>query len=217
MAYEKFIKKDGKTYGPYIYHSKRIDGKVVSEYHGSRKIDYKKFFLLAFGVLLLAIFIYFLGFSDKGITGNAILDLNANYQKNQPLEGKLRLSLQEGELIPASSKLVLENNGKTFQYDLMDLIPDEKTSGNFYVTGVPISGSGEGYGMPGEKKTYTQVYFTLSVLSEQNLPEEPAGQPQGQTQEITQTENQETQNTTEIEQTPQQSEQQTETPETNEG
>ena len=198
MAYEKFIKKDGKTYGPYIYHSKRIDGKVVSEYHGSRKIDYKKFFLLAFGVLLLAIFIYLLGFSDKGITGNAILDLNANYQKNQPLEGKLRLSLQEGELIPASSKLVLENNGKTFQYDLMDLIPDEKTSGNFYVAGTQVSGSGEGYGIPGKKKTYPNVYFTLSVLSEQNLPEESSGQLQESTQETPEQQEQ-TQKTTQEE------------------
>ena len=58
MAYEKFIKKDGKLYGPYIYHSKRIDGKVVSEYHGSGKPDYKKFLIVAFGVFLLAIFIY---------------------------------------------------------------------------------------------------------------------------------------------------------------
>ena len=84
MAYEKFIKKDGKLYGPYVYHSKRVDGKVVSEYHGSRKVDYRKFFLVAFGVLLLGIFVYFLASSEKSTTGNVVFDLNANYQKNQP-------------------------------------------------------------------------------------------------------------------------------------
>ena len=34
MAYEKYIKKNGKVYGPYLYHSKRVDGKVISEYRG---------------------------------------------------------------------------------------------------------------------------------------------------------------------------------------
>ena len=168
MAYEKFIKKDGKLYGPYIYHSKRIDGKVVSEYHGSGKPDYKKFLIVAFGVFLLAIFIYlYSSGSGKSVTGNSVLDLSANYQKDQPLEGKIKLSLQEGELIPASSKLVLENGGKSFQYDLKDLVSDETTSGNFYVAGTSLSGSGEGYGVPGEKKISPKVYFTLSVLSEQ--------------------------------------------------
>src|SRR3989344_2162959 len=197
MAYEKFIKKDGKTYGPYIYHSKRIDGKVVSEYHGQKKITYGKFLILIFAVLILVGFIYFFGFG-KTTTGFSVLDLNANYQKDKPLEGKLILSLQEGELIPASSKLVLENNGKTFQYDLMDLVSDETTPGNFYITGAQVSGSGEGYGIPGEKKTYPNVYFTLSVLSEQNFPEEPSGQPQEQTQETPEQQEQ-TQETTQEE------------------
>ena len=37
MAYKKYITKNGKIYGPYVYHSKRVDGKVVSEYHGLKK------------------------------------------------------------------------------------------------------------------------------------------------------------------------------------
>jgi len=204
MAYEKFIKKDGRLYGPYIYHSKRIDGKVVSEYHGSRKLDYKKFFLLAFGVLILVALVYFLGFSEKSTTGNAVFDLNANYQKDQPLEGELRLSLQEGELIPASSKLILENNGKNFEFNLKDVITDETISGNFYVTGAQVSGSGEGYGTPGQKKIYPKVYFTLSVLSQSDSTEEPTevqteNSSESNTEETT-TEDQPEEKTTEIQQ-----------------
>ena len=30
MAYERYIKKDGRVYGPYTYHSRKVDGKVVS-------------------------------------------------------------------------------------------------------------------------------------------------------------------------------------------
>ena len=37
MAYKKYIKRGGKLYGPYLYESKRVNGKVVSEYHGSKK------------------------------------------------------------------------------------------------------------------------------------------------------------------------------------
>ena len=37
MAYKRYIKKGGKIYGPYIYHSHKKDGKVVSEYLGKHK------------------------------------------------------------------------------------------------------------------------------------------------------------------------------------
>ena len=37
MAYKKYIKRGGKLYGTYLYESKRVNGKVVSEYHGSKK------------------------------------------------------------------------------------------------------------------------------------------------------------------------------------
>ena len=41
MVYKKYIKRNGKLYGPYIYHSRRVNGKVISEYQGTgKKIDY---------------------------------------------------------------------------------------------------------------------------------------------------------------------------------
>lgn len=194
MAYEKFIKKDGKIYGPYIYHSKRVDGRVVSEYHGSGKQNnYSKFFILAAGVFILVAVLYLLApEKNLGITGKTILDLDANYQKDKPLEGKIKLSLQEGELIPASSKLVLENNGKTFEYNLKDLTTEETTSGNFYVAGIQVSGSGDGYGIRGEREIYPEVYFTLSVLSEQTSSETSTETPTPEEQQTQTTEEPET-------------------------
>jgi hypothetical protein len=190
MAYKKYIKKDGKIYGPYIYHSRRIDGKVISEYRGPSKLSYKKIFLAVFGVIFLAALIFFLVFSEKGITGEAVLDLDANYQQGSPLEGRLKLSLQEGELIPASSKLVFENNGNVFEYNLKDLISDEPAHGNFYIKGESVSGSGEGYGIAGRSETFPTVYFVLNILSEEESVAEQTTEPE--TTEAQQTETQET-------------------------
>jgi len=189
MAYKKYIKKGGKIYGPYIYHSRRIDGKVISEYRGLGKLSYKKIFLAVFGVIFLAALVFILIFSEKEITGKAVLNLDANYQPDSPLEGKLRLSLQEGELIPASSKLIFENNGNIFEYNLKDLVSEELNEGNFYVKGSSISGSGEGYGIPGKREIYPTVYFGLNILSKEN--------PVEQTNESETTEIPEIENTTE--------------------
>ena len=35
MVYHRYIKRGGKIYGPYTYHSKKINGKVVSTYVGN--------------------------------------------------------------------------------------------------------------------------------------------------------------------------------------
>lgn len=186
MAYKKYIKKGGKIYGPYIYHSRRVDGKVISEYRGPGKLSYKKILLAIFGVIFLIALIFILIFSEKEITGQAVFDLDAKYQQGIPLEGKLRLSLQEGELIPASSKLVFENNENIFEYNLKDLISEELNEGSFYIKRAPISGSGEGYGLLGERETFPAVYFVLSILSEK----EPDAEQTNESEAIeTQTEN----------------------------
>ena len=42
MVYKRYIKKDGKVYGPYSYHSQKKDGKVISKYIGKIKESKKK-------------------------------------------------------------------------------------------------------------------------------------------------------------------------------
>ena len=204
MAYKKYIKKGEKIYGPYIYHSRRIDGKVISEYRGPEKLSYKKIFLAVFGVIFLIALIFILIFSEREITGKAVLDLDADYQQGETLKGNLRLSLQEGELLPAPSKLVFENNGNIFEYNLTDLISEELNEGSFYIKGVSLSGSGEGYGIPGGKETFPTVYFVLSILSEEEPVTEQTSQ-EPETTEIPQTENttqEETQNISEAQEAP---------------
>ncbi|MCK5043838.1 hypothetical protein KAR52_02450 [Candidatus Pacearchaeota archaeon] len=128
----------------------------------------KKIIGVSLGVLFLTILIYFLGFfglSFNNISGNAILDLSANYQEGQPLEGALILSLKEGELIPASSKILFKTPEKTEEYDLTEFITDDLIEGNFYLEGQSISGNGLGYGVMGKKPIYPKVDFTLNIHS----------------------------------------------------
>ena len=135
MAYKKYIKRGDKLYGPYIYHSKRVDGKVVSEYRGQKKLDYKKFVFIFLGVLILIFAVYLLSTLDRGFTGKAVLDLDAEYQEGNLLEGNIKLLLDDGEIMPSSSKLIIQNNGEdVFNKGLDELI-------------------------------YPEIYFTLIVLS----------------------------------------------------
>ena len=43
MVYKKYIKKDGRIYGPYLYHNTKKDGRVTTHYLGKqdafKKVD----------------------------------------------------------------------------------------------------------------------------------------------------------------------------------
>ena len=69
MVYEKYTRKNGRTYGPYLYHNKRVDGRVVTSYHGKHEDKKGKLVIGLVGVTLVAlvgIFYYmFFYFSNK--------------------------------------------------------------------------------------------------------------------------------------------------------
>jgi hypothetical protein len=85
MVYKKYIKKNGKFYGPYIYNSRRVNGKVISEYQGTGKNDNKRFVFLILGILFVVLLTFFI-FNFKGkISGNVI----ANNQISSQTENSL--------------------------------------------------------------------------------------------------------------------------------
>ena len=178
MVYKKYIQKNGKLYGPYIYHSKRVGGKVISEYRGTKKdFQWHKFAFAIIGILVLTFLIYsfFSLKSNSGISGNVIL--------NTAEEGdNIDLFLREGELLPASSTVIFETPDNSQEYELSSLVSEETVKGDFYAEGNSLSGTGEGYGTEGGKIIYPTVYFTLisdynketiQASSEENS-EEPA-------------------------------------------
>ena len=187
MAYKKYIKRDGKIYGPYIYQSKRVDGKVISEYCGAEsKIDYKKIAIFIFGILILISLIVFIFNNKENITGNIILNKQVNSQI-ESVQQNLSISLKEGEFVPSLSKIVFETSENNYEYFLSDLILNEAPSkGDYYIEGNSISGNGEGYGLKGEEIIYPSVYFTL-ILKKTTPSQEEVNLEETVTTETTET------------------------------
>ena len=177
MAYKKYIKKNGKIYGPYIYHSKRVDGKVVSEYRGLKentikKINKRNFFFIFAAIFLVLFFSLFFSLKPSNISGNVILNLESQYQEDQPLEGVLSINLKEGEMVPESSKIIFENAGNSYEYNLNELIQVDSFEGDFFVEGQDSLGQGLGYGLIGTKTIYPNVYFQFEIVEEDIIQEE---------------------------------------------
>lgn len=129
---------------------------------------FKEFMLIISVTFAVIILIYGIVFFNNPLTGKVSFKLDSNYKQGQTLDGVLKISLKEGELIPASSKIILENNGRAYEYELSKLVSDNSGSGEFYVEGKSFSGTGEGYGIEGEKIIYPKVDFTLEVFSKSN-------------------------------------------------
>jgi hypothetical protein len=176
MVYKKYIKKDGKLYGPYTYESKRVDGKVISEYHGPTKNFNAKRYAWIFAAAVLVIFFAYLALNAdfSKLTGHAVLSTQVSYDENQAARGNISLSLKQGELIPASSKIIFENAGQTYEYPLSELVSEQPVSGNFYIPGTDVSGAGDGYGIEGEKQVSPDVSFVLEIYPASEEPSAPA-------------------------------------------
>jgi len=173
MVYKKYIQRNGKTYGPYVYHSRRINGKVVSEYRGPEENQNKKklwpILIISFLVIALASILFF---SNSKSSGNVVFDIVGSLNDGDLSNGKLNFVLSEGELIPIDSIVSIENNGTIWEYQLKDLIENEKTSsGMFNLKSGQLLGNGEGFGIEGTKIEYPMLTFQLTDASEETTIE----------------------------------------------
>jgi hypothetical protein len=183
MAYKKYIRKNGKLYGPYVYQSKRVGDKVVSEYIGTSKHSPLNFSknknLLIAGIILLGVGLLFTLNYTFNFTGNVVSEFYG-YSAGNLVGGEFELILNSGELIPADAKVILVNNGSQYNFSLSQLVEQEKIEGDYYLSNLDLGGSGEGYGFVGESETIEDVFFKLKVSSaasksdsnENNLTEE---------------------------------------------
>jgi hypothetical protein len=132
VVHHKYTYKDGKRYGPYLYESKRVDGRVVTSYLGSptqkfkRRIAYAFLFALLLGVVAFFVISYLHGSST---TGRVAFDVNVVYKEGEPLGGDLKFRIKEGELVPSNAELLISYGGQSKTVPLSELVHDATISG----------------------------------------------------------------------------------------
>ena len=164
MAYKKYIKRNGKIYGPYIYHSKRVDGKVVSEYRGQKDNAKLKKILVFSGLIVVIIALSYIMFSNLSITGNVVSNNQDPYLIKDDLSSNFQLTLKKGELIPEDAKIIVKTPQKYYGYDLKDLIENETSQGNYFLKDSKIEGKGSGFGVVGNSDKKTPVFFKIEII-----------------------------------------------------
>jgi len=201
MVYKKYLKKEGKLFGPYYYESYRENGKVKKRYLGRTKPKRNIFLLPAFITLLilliLAIGIYFGSTTtDVGQKVSNIVKTNLNYLSQsiskfisptitgrltldfidfnfleEPDLGNLEIRIKQGELIPGNAKIIVEQPNKTKEFALTDFV-ELNAEGDFYVQDKDLEGQGQGYGFIGEAIIYPTINFDFNVIEAEEIEEE---------------------------------------------
>lgn len=194
MVHKKYIKRGKKVFGPYYYENYRENGVTKTRYLGttlkkektkrktSKKNSWTKKLFPFIGIVVLVSLLFFSYSFFSGLTGRATLNVASSYYSGENIDGNLDLVLKYGELIPSSSKIVIDNSGEISEYLLSDLLLKETLEGNFYAENSELTGAGDGFGFIGTKEIYPTIYFTLKVKkikkdkggeSETQTPEEP--------------------------------------------
>jgi len=178
-VHKKYTYKNGKRYGPYLYETKRVNGKIVTTYLGTAsenkenksKRTFNPLPILIIIGLILAVSFVFLYFPTE-FTGRATLDVQANYEVGELITGNLNLNIKSGELIPESSMVVISLGEIVKEISLSELVSENLVEGNLYAEGFEISGDGKGFGLLGSKEIYPEVEFDLRVFDSEEVVEE---------------------------------------------
>src|SRR3989338_8802309 len=161
MVHEKYIKKGGKLFGPYLYNNKRVNGKVVTTYVGKNEPKETKLHLLFFIAVILCFILLLLILESS--SGNVVIDMKRSYVLGEKLTGDIKLVMKSGELLPADSIVSVRLSNFSMNYSISEIISSEKSNGNYYLDGMGLQGTGEGFGLVGKKVTYPIVKFKIRV------------------------------------------------------
>ena len=134
---------------------KKVDKKIIQNSNIAM-------FLIAF--FLLIAFLFYFSLSNMSFTGKATLSVEEIYSFGEPIKGSVKINLKDGEFLPASTTVFINNSGDIHEYFLSDLIGEDILEGVFYVEDKNISGNGFGYGVLGERIVYPEVNFVMEIL-----------------------------------------------------
>lgn len=175
MVHIKYTYKNGQRYGPYYYENKRVGNKIITTYLGTEHPEVRRrtggfeWVFAVFGFLFLFGLIFTLALSHNSQLSLSPADQfeislsKSSYETGEQILGNLNLVLQSGELIPAGSRVLVNLAGESKDISLADLVDSEKIEGEFYLQDSGAFGSGEGYGMLGEKISYPEISFELRI------------------------------------------------------
>ena len=94
------------------------------------------------GLGLTLVSLLFFGLFFGPLTGTVSFDIQADYQSGENLEGTLQFNIKEGELLPEDSKIVVSLGDQSKEFVLSDLVSSGSATGEFFVEGSALSGSG---------------------------------------------------------------------------
>ena len=113
----------------------------------------------------MALFLIFL--IKYNSTGGIIFESKNIYANSEIIKGVLELTLEEGEFIPSSTKLIIELENNSYEHAFSGLIDYPSSQGEFYIKGYVLSGYGDGYGIENFVEEYPKVNFVLDVYKEE--------------------------------------------------
>ncbi|MEM4271483.1 MAG: hypothetical protein QXD13_00085, partial [Candidatus Pacearchaeota archaeon] len=163
----------GKKYGPYYYKSYREGGRVKKLYISPEEL--KSSNLINFGrvkslvlslLILIVLLVTFIFITTLELEGKISLDVQASYSPGEKIFGGINITISEGELIPAGSKLSAVIGNQSAEILLSEIASANIIDGDYYADGANLIGSGSGYGLIGEKESYPEVSFELLVFDE---------------------------------------------------
>ena len=190
MVYKRYVRRNGKVFGPYYYESYREGNTVKKRYIGGEKkplsLDFNSL-LRAFLVVVFVFLMFFMLYNYYGISSRITLQYEPEFKEGQILEGKLRLAISEGEFIPEDSLVVVDFGNYSVSKKVGEVFDIALENGSYYVAGTAISGSGNGYGKKGSRAVYPDVSFKLRIVQEtegiaggsessEDNPEQPVNQ-----------------------------------------
>lgn len=132
-------------------------------------MEKEKYLIIFTSIVILALGLYFF---QVNLSGNVVLELEANYSEGENLDGVLKLSLNNGEFIPASSIVVFETSDQLYEFALEDVLSEQPIEGTYYIQGQNLSGQGMGYGLMGIKKVYPEISFDFKIYSKSKVIKE---------------------------------------------
>jgi parallel beta-helix repeat protein len=152
-VHKKYTYKDGKRYGPYVYETKRVGDRVVTNYLGPDSAGWKKKLLLVAGIIVIvAVFLLLVYLPAPSSTGRVSFDLQVNsYLPGQKILGVINLFFKPGEFVQQNAIVRVKLGDQVKDIPVSELMHTNVVdNGNYYAEGVQLSGSGPGYGQEGE-------------------------------------------------------------------